>query len=570
MEVLDTTRLRDDGPYREEVAHRCITDHFFLAEMMGFRKFDRVLHKPAVELYFPKNPNVPIEQQDPIHFRMHLDPRNTFKTTLGRVDTMQWLLAFPETITILNESATQPLARAISGGVANYFWQGKGQAASLLQLIYPYLVCDLEPFPEKKDNTKWNAPTRKYDPSDIDSTMGCTSPLSTQSGWHPYIICPDDMVDTKNSGIKADPEVRRGVIDTYDQNENLLRAGGYVNIRGTRYHPFDLYGDLLEKMDPDMWKVLIRSTLTVKSGVRMQPGEFPDEEDCIMHFDALPGMDYKSMRAKFYKNYESFMCQQQNDPQGGNVAIYDEKLLQSMMIEPEKIPPIGETYCFWRFPVPMDKNRQEAEGICGRLFEGKAYVIDAWSGNYTPSRLAEKVVRELKRHQTNLVVAEDTPGAHYMEAHIRNEALRKNMSVKFQWNWGEEDENARQERMRQMEPQARAGKIWISTGTGKLPELRKQFINFGIVPESGILDCVSRMSRMTPWSLFRTEIEEDEKELQIRARQATMAHFVYGGQESGGRQELSDRDLRMREAHAAAMMRVDTGGLTDILGGLDG
>ena len=564
--IFDTDRIRYDAEYRDELRHKCETDHFFLAPIMGFKQFHPVLHKPAVDLYFPKNRNVRIEDQHPIHFRMHLDPRGTFKTTLGRVDTMQWMLAFPERITILNETATQPLAKAVSEGVADYFYQPKGRGMTVLQMLYPELITDREPFSYGQE--RWNMVVREFDPSDIDSTLAYTSPLSTQSGWHPYLIQPDDMAETNNSGIGASEESRRKVIDKYDQNENLLRAGGYINIRGTRYHPFDMYGDILEKMDPAMWKILVRRTMTVNSGQQLLPGEFPAEDECVMHFAELPGMDYKTMRAKFMKNYESFMAQQQNDPQGGHVPVFDEKLYTSMLISPDRVPAIGETFLCWRFPYGAKKSMPQAEGVAARIWEGKVYILDAWAGTYTPSRLAEKVVRECKRWQTGMLVCEDVPGIGYMEANIRNEALRKNLSVKFNWLEFEEDDNARAERIKQIEPQARAGKILVSTGIAKLAEIKRQLCNFGLVRENGIVDAISQMARRIPMSLFRAEIDDDEAELQIKRRQAVMSHFVYGM--DGGMNELEQRREQEQIAHMAAMERATSFGLTDVLGGLDG
>jgi hypothetical protein len=559
--ILDTDRLSSDGQYRDELRHRCLTDHFFLAEMIGLTRFHPRIHGPAVKLYFPKNPNLSIEEQHPKKKRMHLDPRGTFKTTLGRVDSLQWVLAFPEEITILNETATQPLGAAISKAISIYLWKPKSRPYTPLQLVFPELVVEKEP------DGFWNTPVRKI--GDLDSTLAFTSPKTTQSGWHPYVINPDDMVETTNSGLHASQETRQAVIDTYNTNINTLRHGGYVNIRGTRYHPFDLYGVTLDKMDPDEWEVLIRCAIEVKNGQRLLPGEFPEEDDVVLNFPELPGMDYRSLRQKFLEDYEAFMCQQQNDPQGGNVPTFDEDLFKTMQIPAEKIPALGDTYVCWRLPYTgKDYMAKYAEGAAARVWEGKVYVLDAWQGIYTPSRLAEKIVRECRRHQTGMVMMEDLPGIQYIESHIRNEATRRNVSMRIQWLEFQEDDNERNERLRNLEPQARAGKILVSTGTGKAAELRRQFLNFGLVPENGILDCISRLASKVPMSLMRSEIEDDEKELQIRRAQETMWQMVYGQQE--GVNALSEQQQREAEAHAAAMSSLDHLGLTDILGGLDG
>jgi hypothetical protein len=563
---LDLARVDTDSDYRNEARHRCVTDHFYLADLLGagFDRFLARVHQPVVDLYFPKNPGLPIEQQHEKKNRLHLDPRGTYKTTMGRVDSLQWILAFPEEITILNETATKPLAEAISASIAAFFYKPKDVAPTPLQRVFPELCV------EKKPTGIWDTPVRL--PGSLDTTLAFTSPRASQSGWHPWVECIDDMVDTENSGIHASADLRQSVIDTYYTNKNTLRPGGYINLRGTRYHPFELYGDVLDKMDADDWKVLIRSAMTIKSNRKLLPGEFPDRDDVILNFPEMPGMDYRSLRQKFFDDYESFMCQQQNDPQGGHIATFDEDLYKSMLIAPERIPNLGDTYICWRLPYGGKEYMAGlAEGAAARVYEGKVYILDAWGGNYTPSRLAEKIVRESKEHQAQMLMLEDLPGTEYMEGHIRNEALRKNVSVRMQWMEFQDDDNCRFERIKQLEPQARAGRVLISTASGKAGELKRQLCNFGLVRENGIVDAISRLAAKVPISLMRQEIEDEEAETLLRRRQDLMYHFIYGGiDHSSGLAELESRKRQEQEAQAAAMESVNNLGLTDILGGLDG
>ena len=561
---LDLARVDTDSDYRNEARHRCLTDHFFLANLLGplFDGFTPRIHQPVVDLYFPKNPGLHIREQHAIKNRLHLDPRGTGKTTMGRVDSLQWILAFPEDISILNETATKPLAETISRSLAEFFWKPKGVTESTaIQRLFPELCV------EKAPTGVWDTPVRTF--GGLDNTTNFTSPGSRQAGWHPWVECIDDMVETENSGIHAHDEVRRAVVDTYYTNKNTLQPGGYINLRGTRYHPFELYGDVIEKMDPEDWKVLIRSAMTVKSKRKLMPGEFPDKDDVTLHFAEMPGMDYRSLRQKFFDDYESFMCQQQNDPQGGHIAVFDEDLYTSMLIKPERIPILGDTYICWRLPYGgKDYMAGVAEGAAARVWEGKVYVTDAWGGNYTPSRLAEEIVREAKEHQAQMVMLEALPGTEYIEAHIRNEAARRNVSLRMQWMEFEDDDNCRFERIKQLEPQARAGRVLLSTATGKAGELRRQLCNFGLVRENGIVDAISRLAAKVPVSLMRQEIEDEEAEMHLRRRQELMYHYVYGAGE--GLAELESKRRREQEAHAAAMQSIDNIGMTDILGGLDG
>ena len=560
--ILDTDRISSDGEYRDELRHRCETDHLFLADVMGFDEFDLDWREPVKKLYFPKNRNLSIPEQHSKKFRMHLDPRGTGKTTFGLVDTTQWVLAFPDVISIMNETATQDLAKSITNAVGMRFYQRKGTAPTNLQLIYPELCHD------KFYSGSYISPTRtKFI---IEPTLGYTSPQTSQSGWHPWVINPDDMVDSVNSGVQASDTSRKSIIDVYHANKNTLRFGGYLNVRGTRYHPFDLYGDLLENMDPEEWEVLIRSSMRRLDNRRLSYGEFPDEDEVEVFFPRL--LSYRKLKELFGKSLESFtsfMCQQQNDALGGNVPVFSEDLFKSMQIPAERIPAIGDTFICWRLPYTgKDYMAKYAEGAAARVYEGKVYIVDAWQGTYTPSRLAEKIVRECRKHQTGTVMMEDLPGIQYIEAHIRNEAMRRNVSMKIQWLDFQEDDTQRIERMRNLEPQAEAGRVLISTGAGKAVELRRQFLNFGLVIENGIVDCVSRLAAKVPASLMRAEIDDEEKELQIQRRNDVMSQFVYGQQ--GGVDELETRRAQENAAQAAAMASIDNLGLTDILGGLDG
>ena len=406
-------------------------------------------------------------------------------------------------------------------------------------------------------------------PGSMDSTLNYTSPKATQAGWHPWITNVDDICETENSGIHAADEVRQSVIDTYYTNKNTLLPGGYNFVKGTRYHPFELYGDILEKLDPEQWKVLIRSAMIVKGGKKLLPGEFPEEDDVILNFAEMPGMDYRSLKQKFFDDYESFMCQQQNDPQGGHIATFDEDLWTSMLVASERIPPMGDTYICWRLPYGgKDYMAGIAEGAAARVWEGKVYILDAWSGKYTPSRLAEKIVRECREHQSEYLLMEDLPGCQYVEATVRNEMARRNVMQRIQWLDFQEDDNLRAERIKTLEPQARAGRLLISTACGKMAEFKRQVINFGLVRENGIIDAVSRLAAKVPLSLMRQEIADEEAEMQLRRRQDLMYHFVYGQGE--GLAELASKQRQQQEAHAAAMARMDNMGMRDILGGLDG
>jgi hypothetical protein len=559
--IVDETKLETDDEYRDDIRHRCCTDHFFLSELIRPGSFRLDYHQAAFDLHFGKNPNLPIEKQHPIKNRMYLDPRKTRKTTLGRIDKLQWILAFPETITILNESATHPLAKAISEGIANYLCRYK--IVTPLQKAFPELLVNKWPF--HNDQEKWNTPVKQM--HDLDATLAFTSPSSKQSGWHPWIINADDMVETTNSGIHAKDESRRKVIDTFDTNRNTLQGGGYMYLTGTRYHPFDLYGVRLGDLDPSKWQVLVRSSLTVRSGQRLVPGEFPDEDDVTLHFPELPEMDYSGLRETFYANYESFMCQQQNDPQGGHISTFDEKLYASCEMAVERIPPYGgETYTCWRLPCGK-KGMENTSGVTARVIDGRVYVIDAFEGNWIPSKLAERMVQAHKKHQADAMMILMTPGSEFMAALVRNEAARRNVSIRMQWADWEESEERRTQEIKKLEPLMRVGRMTFSTGMAKAKECRRQFVHFGLVQENGIIECAAKLGDLVPLSQMRASLEDDEIQYQRSRNDDATLNWLLNAQ---GRPIVDEQAKKRAMAHQQAMQKATTWSMPPLPGGLDG
>lgn len=572
--IFDTDKLQSDAAYREDMRHRFITDHVFAGMVIGFPDISPLRHGPAMKMYGPKNPNLPIRQQPRKKKILHLDPRFTLKTSLKRVDRLQWICAFPEDVTMLNNSATQPLAEAVSIATANHFYHSASYPQTTFQLMWPELVTGRDPQSSpNKQRWVWNSIMRRRGGAgDLDSTMAYTSPKSTQSGWHPLMMDYDDVEDTNNSGIGVEDDVRAHVCDVCDQNENLICEGGYITIGGTRYHPFDWYSKCIEaaQRDPDMWDMVIRGSLIVKSGMRLVPGEFPAEDDIELLFPEF--VSYKTLRDKFYKNYESFMCQQMNDPQGGAVTIFDEKLYASCLIAPERIPFAGhngQMFTCWRMAYGGKPGMEKyAEGAAAKVVDGKVYIIDCWQTTRTPSGLAEMMVQMHKLHQADGMMLLDTPGSEFMRAHIRNEAARKNVSINISWTWWDENDTTREAAIKQLEPMMKVGRIMFSTAMTKAAECHKQFVHFGLVAENGIAECVSKFADLVPVSQMRANMQEEELEYRRKQRDnAMMSQFLI----QQGMPTVDDELRRRTEAHMAALQQATTHvGGPPLPGGLDG
>jgi hypothetical protein len=553
---IEEERVGSDREYTDEIRHRCRTDHFFLAPLLGYYLFHERIHRPVADLYIQKNCNIPIEDQSEIKFRMHLDPRDLYKSTFGIVDTVQWVINFPN-VTILNETATQPLAIALTNVTAKKFWQRPGRDRSLFQRLFPEWVFAQNKEPE---DGIYRAPCQTQDT--VDNTIDSTSVNTTQSGFHPIVMNPDDAVDTKNSGIYASDNSRKKVISTHNTNANLLRRGGYMNVRGTRYHPYDLYGHMLRTMNPAEWKVLIRSALKVKSGRRLIEGDFPYPDEIELQMGEI--ITYQELKGKFDADYQSFMCQQMNDPQGGAVLIFSPELYTQMLTHADRIPPLGEVAICWRLPYTgKEFMKTYAEGVAVRYHAGRVIVIDAWRGNYIPTELAERIVKTAKRHGTGKLTIERTPGSEFVIPHIYNEALAQNWSIRIDQPEFEENDAAREMRCKNLQPRAKSGRLQISTEAGQQQQIKEQFVHFGLIEQNGLIDCISRLANKIPASLINREISDEQKEIHRIQQGGALWNTVYG---QGGATVAEEAIL----SQPTTTKPRNSYGLRPMMGGLDG
>jgi hypothetical protein len=547
---INRERIDSDADYRAELRHRCITDGFFLAPLLGFDDFRLDVHQRVKDLYVEKCPGRKIEDQHPIKNRMHLDPRHTFKTSWGIIDTVQWICTDPD-ITIVNETATQPLGAALTRRTAKIFTKAKNGYLTIFQRIFPELVIE-------KTRATYRAPSSTRD--EIEPTLYSTSVGSAQSGWHPWIINPDDMVDTENSGLDASDASRERVWNTYTTNANTLRTGGYTNVRGTRYHPFDAYGRMLNTMEEGEWKTLIRSSLIVKSGDRLVEGEFPAEEDMTLLFPEM--LPYKSLRSKFRADYRIFMCQQQNDPQGGGVSLFPAAAFRQATLDGERVPATGDVKICWRLQCDAKPYMARyAEGAAVLYAGSRVYVVDSWRGVYTPTELCERIVRGCKKAQCGDVVIENTPGSESMIPHIYNEATRQNWSLRIERPEFEMDDAIRSGRMKNLQPMMRAGRLWFSTWSGQSDELQNQFTNFGMVESNGLVDVISRLALRIPIATFKGHVSEEDRVMHQVAKDNAWYSRIYG---EGGAAEVE------AAIEAPEPVQARSYGLRPMLGGLNG
>ena len=209
-----------------------------------------------------------------------------------------------------------------------------------------------------------------------------------------------------------------------------------------------------------------------------------------------------------------------------------------------------------------------AECAVGRVAGGKVYILDAWRGVYVPSGLCEKVIKTYRLWDCEMLLMEDLPGTDDMPVLIRNEALKRNRSIRIGRLPYEEDDSVRNGRIAQAEPMMTAGRLILSHSVTAAAEMRKQFIHFGLVSENGIVDCISRLLQRVPLSLMRAQLSEEEIQAQLRRRESAQFNHVF---QQRGMPVVNEEARQKAQATVVAFERAaEYAMLPPLPGGLDG
>lgn len=514
--MIDRKRVETEELYKNEMRLRCQTDILFLARLLGYDKvLDRV-HGPVAELCVRKNPAIPIEDQTAVKERINLDPRGTFKTSLSITDSVQWIICFPN-VRICKLTATKPLAAAIANEIRDKFVKNPIEEPTDFQLLFPeFCISDRD-----KREGEYTAPNRTKDWKE--KTVMAFSIETSISGWHFDVWDPDDVVDTQNSGT---PQGIKKVKKNYGVNKKTLMPWGYINSKGTRYDPFDLWGERLEKARLGKTKVLKRAALILKDGSRLEPGDFPAENEMELLFPEL--LSYEFLKDEFEDNYESFMTQYMNDAHGGSEVTFDDADMLNAVIPAEEIPVSGQIFVAWRFAC-MSKGMKYAAGVVGLMEGGRMYIVDAARGTFKPSSLAHKVVFLAKKHGTHNITIEDTPGARtYLDSAIQNYAATMGWPLQITWVEFQEDDAARDLRIKGLEPLIPAKRLLFSASIGCLKEMHKQFCHYGAMEEFELPDAVSQAATNLPKSIIPMESSAEQDLAWELAKQKDMFDRTHG------------------------------------------
>ena len=405
-------------------------------------------HGPIINLFVKKDDTKKLRDQDTRKLRLLLWPRNGMKSTLDVVDSVQWILNFPE-IRILYLTGDNDLAQGFVKETKGHFLI-RTENPSLMNLFFPEFC-----FEEKDvgnvyefNNPVWLA--RKVYRKE--PTVQAASVGSGLGGRHYEVVKADDAIydrNTENEEICV--KVARKISVTVNPGK-ALRQWGYLDAVGTRYHDDDWYGHIIEKNIGELkvtqgkcWTltenpttgqlILIGKAIVIKPEVvaklekEGRPVNYIEagEEGCDLLLPDI--MPYKFLMGAYADNEEVFEGQLNQNPRSAGSTTFDRPLLLRNTVPFTDMPYRGPVSITWDFAGPFNKKKGRDHCTASVAMwneKGTCYITELIRSRFRPADLAKAVVDLTKKYHPFIVGIEDAGGARWLEDSINSEARKSN------------------------------------------------------------------------------------------------------------------------------------------------
>ena len=163
-------------------------------------------------------------------------PRGHLKSTLLGYTAAWYIVNNPE-ITIVYLSATADLAEKQTGLIKTIL------DSPIVHKYWPELLPDEAGKRDLWRTSEFNVGHWKRAEEVVrDPTLKAAGITGNITGFHADLICLDDLVTGDNAETKT---ARDEVKGKYSYLSSILNVGGHIKAVGTRYHPDDLYDDMM-------------------------------------------------------------------------------------------------------------------------------------------------------------------------------------------------------------------------------------------------------------------------------------------------------------------------------------
>lgn len=502
--------------------------------------------------YVPRSAH---DVEDPYNYQkisLTEDARDFFKSTIGRANTIQCMLAVPD-VSIIILCADNNLAEIFVGEIKKKFFLPAGAEPNSLHLLFPEYI--LRGVKGTSAEPLWS-PARRLDRPY--PTLWADSIESTLSGLHCDWFKLDDVISNTNCQTTTTREKLKNHIDT---NMSVCDTWGWIDILGTRYFPDDYYGYLeaLSEEKPDIYgiKSFVRAAWYVKPEfAHIGNKKVKQLEEHMVNLTFPEHADWKFLQGKLRNEY-TFRCQYLNEPVWGSDAVdLPLELLKSHQMLPDEARSLkGDIVILGDMAKEAKKNSDFSAFVVMKIYRKKdpetkqqdgvvsVVVLEVLYGRWGQTETAQQIADLNKRWMPWRIQIENTGG---LESFITLAIPAAFKMTSLPWHhiiWApvEQGFDAKRNRIKGLEVLLKADRLYFAMG----PWNDETFIQLSQYTgakstrtrKDDIPDAMSFISKYLPSSTPKTP-EEQEQEAQqadreTNSRMLRAQHEAIFGRESG-------------------------------------
>jgi phage terminase large subunit-like protein len=465
-----------------------------------------------------------------------LTPTGSFKSTVDKIDCVQWMLNFPD-VRIFIITGSGALSRKFLKEVKGFFYKPEGQKMTRFQGLFPEYVIE---------GNDGDTMAPMFSPARIHAqpgtpTLWVNSIDGTIAGWHCDVWKGDDIVNEDNSNSE---DTRDTLKNRYDNlMSNRPDAWAFKDHIGTRYDPDDWYGTRIEEAkkyaDTNALKYICRSAWKVKAGFETVPIKKLQEHMVELYFPEF--MPFRALITQCRQNEKNFRCQKLNEPAGGDVAVnFDEETIRAHTILLNGVPRVqGKP----RRPAIVwdtahgDKVQSDYSAGAVGWCDGDTrtlYVLEICHGKWVDSKVAIELVELHWKWDATFSEVEKFHGWELLAREIQRYSLHKyGKPVPLLWREADTSSGSKRNWVKGLETLLANDRLFFVDGDWmeRLIEQFCQFTGFSKRRKDDIPDAISKLQRLIPREPLPDELRAVETQDERKAREAQELRDKFAAQQ---------------------------------------
>jgi predicted phage terminase large subunit-like protein len=417
-------------------------------------------------------------ERNPHRKKIALMPRGHLKTTLITVGyTLQRIAKDPK-VRILIANATGTMAEAMLSQIKKHLQYND---------TFKYYFGDLSVGASTWRDNMITLPTGEGSYQSKEATVTAYGLGGSLVSQHYDVIIIDDAHNRENINTKDQIEkVKQSYRDLLD----LLEPGGQLIIIGTKWHDDDLYGQVMDKTNPEAqeFDVFIRRAITDMKLGRNPDGHFKIEEGTVLWPEKY---SYSALSALLNeKGLYEFSCQYQNLAVDDENAVFHKSWFHEYDVTDLKDRKLTRFTAI--DPAISLKDRADFTAIVtiGVDVLGKIYVLEVKRGHFTEDQMVDELFLTNERFHPLTIQIETVAFQKTLQHYIMKEIKRRGHSLPLNEVLPESDES-KEKRIRLLQPMYMRSDIYHAKTVADIEYLEDELLRFPKGKHDDLIDALS-------------------------------------------------------------------------------